>query len=351
MLAVQALWAGPPPSSWHASVMASALRLLPARTAATRLRRVLSGCHRSSQATAASQFAFGIYRRSSTLRGVAFTPSGNRASQLARRRPEHPHLRIFGRGPRHPAGRGDRPLLVLDEDTIATFGAGEPDPTERAVRVWSIADRSSRIVARWQPPSGFPSSLPGLPPAAIDPQLEPRLAYGDDAAVHLLGIAGPDVGRERALGNRPAGVTNLAFAPDGSRLASADESGGFRVWPMAGNAAPRTLDAPAPSRYSRLSFDASGSRLGWGSTGGALVWSLERPSGRRGPGAPGPGRVHVRCGRLRPRGPLGCRGAGLLRAGAVVADFGLFEGPRGTYPDGVRCGVHRRLPLPRLVRL
>jgi WD40 repeat protein len=115
-----------------------------------------------------------------------------------------------------------------------------------------------------------------LPPAAIDPQLS-WLAYGDDAAVRLLGLAGPEVGRERALGNHPARVTGLAFPPDGSRLASADESGGFRVWSMARDAAPRTLDAPALSRYSRLSFDASGSRLGWGSTGGALVWSLNDP--------------------------------------------------------------------------
>ena len=209
------------------------------------------------------------------LRGVAFTPSGDRMLSWLE---GDPSIRIFGvEGEELGVLSAEATeLLVLDEDTIATFGAGEPDTTELAVRVWSLADRSSRLVARWQPPPGFRSSLPGLPPAAIDLQLS-WLAYGDDAAVHLLGLAGPDVGRERSLGNHPAGVTNLAFAPDGSRLASADASGGFRVWPMAGDAAPRTLDAPGLSRYSRLSFDASGSRLGWGSTGGALVWSLDDP--------------------------------------------------------------------------
>jgi DNA-binding winged helix-turn-helix (wHTH) protein/WD40 repeat protein len=273
MLAVQALWAGPP-----AFFVADAVQCLEAAFSPDG-RRLACGGFSPDVTILRSDGVEPIRIRDLPekldMRGVAFTPSGDRLLSWLE---GDPSIRIFGLSGEDlgilPGEASD--LRVLDEDTVATVGPFELGEIERAVRIWSLADRSSRLVARWQPPSGFPSSLPGLPPAAIDLQLS-WLAYGDDAAVHLFAITGPDVGRERALGNHPARVTNLAFAPDGSRLASADESGGFRVWPLAGDAAPRTLDAPALSRYSRLSFDASGSKLGWGSTGGALVWSLDDP--------------------------------------------------------------------------
>lgn len=275
MLAVQALWAGPP--TFFVARLGDSQCLEAAFSPDGR--RLACGGFSPDVTVLRSDGGEPIRIRDLPeklkLRGVAFTPSGDRLLSWLE---GDPSIRIFAVEGEElgvlPADATE--LLVLDEDTIATFGAGEPGTTESAVRVWSLADHSSRLVARWQPPPGFRSSLPGLPPAAIDLQLS-WLAYGDDAAVRLFGLAGPDAGRERSLGNHSAGVINLAFAPDGSRLASADASGGFRVWSMAGDAAPRTLDAPAPSRYSRLSFDASGSRLGWGSTGGALVWSLSDP--------------------------------------------------------------------------
>jgi len=73
-------------------------------------------------------------------------------------------------------------------------------------------------------------------------------------------------------------VRELAVAPDGTRVASIDENGGLRVWPLTGDGPVRTLDSQAPTAISALTFDASGSRLGWASDGGGpLVWSLDDP--------------------------------------------------------------------------
>ena len=168
-------------------------------------------------------------------------------------------------------------LLAIDDDTIATYGAFAAGEAERAVRVWSLADRSSRLVARWQPPPGFRVDLLGVRPAALDPRLR-FLAYGDDSAVHLLSLAGADAGRERELGSHGAKVREIAVAPDGSRLVSVDENGGLRVWSVHSGDTLRMLDAQSPTRISSLGFDASGSMLGWASDGGGpMVWSLADP--------------------------------------------------------------------------
>ena len=208
-------------------------------------------------------------------RKVAFTPAGDR---LFSSQSGDPNIRIFSDSGEEldslPGEATD--LLVLDDDTIATYGAFAPGETERAVRVWSLGDSASQLVARWQPPSDFRVDLPGVQPAALDSRLR-WLAHGEGSAVHLLGLTDPDAGRDIEVGTHRAKVREVAFAPDGSRLASVDEEGGFRVWSVAGGDVRRSFDAPPPSRLSRLGFDASGSKLGWGSDSGALVWSLDDP--------------------------------------------------------------------------
>jgi len=102
------------------------------------------------------------------------------------------------------------------------------------------------------------------------------LAHGDGSAVHLLGLDGPDAGRERELGTHSAQVRELAVAPDGTRVASIDENGGLRVWRSRGMAV-RTLDAQAPTAISALAFDASGSRLGGVGRRRGLGVSLDDP--------------------------------------------------------------------------
>jgi len=275
MLAVEALWAGPP-------------MMLVVPGGVTCLRPVFSP---DGRRLACSGFETGmrvlpddggeslrIAGLPVTLdtRGAAFTPASDRVLTWL---PEDPRIRIFSpAGDEVDALPGEaQALLVLDEDTVATYGALAPGEAERAVRVWSLRDHSSKLVARWQPPAGFRVDLVGPRPAALDPRLR-FLAHGDDSAVHLLSLTDPDAGRERELGTHPAKVRELAFAPDGTRLASIDEEGGLRVWPLAGDGPVRTLDAPAPTAISALAFDASGARLGWASdSGGPLVWSLDDP--------------------------------------------------------------------------
>ncbi len=111
---------------------------------------------------------------------------------------------------------------------------------------FATARRGSSRAGSRRPASG--STFVGPRPAALDPRLR-FLAHGDDSAVHLLGLAGADAGRERELGSHDAKVREIAVAPDGSRLASVDEKGGLRVWPLAGEAL-RTLDAQSPTRIS-----------------------------------------------------------------------------------------------------
>ena len=187
---------------------------------------------------------------------------------------------------------------MLDDDAFATFGPSVPGETERAIRLWSQRDRSSQLVARWQPPPGFQVDLFGRRPMDLDPSLR-FLVYGSGTAVRRVDLTGPDVGRDIEVGTHRAGVREVAFDPDGSRLASIDESGGLRMWPTAGGAALRALDASAPTVGSRLDFDASGARLGWASGAGALVWSLADP-----PDA----------------APLLLRGPGEMQFGAVAFD-------------------------------
>ncbi len=138
--------------------------------------------------------------------------------------------------------------------------------------------------------------------------------------MHLLGLAGLDVGRERSLGNHPAGVTSR-FAPDGSRLASADASGGFRVWPMAGGTQPLVPSTLQPPRGTLASASTPPGR-GSGGARRAAPWCgastiLRTPR----PGCSGP-RASLRSVRSDSTArPAGLPRAGLLRAGAVVADI------------------------------
>ncbi|PWB79054.1 MAG: hypothetical protein C3F15_00410 [Holophagae bacterium] len=208
-------------------------------------------------------------------RGVSFVPGNDR---LLTWLDGDPTIRVFSAvGEQIGSLPGEATdLLVIDEDTIATFGASVPGDTERAVRVWSLTGHSSRLVARWHPPSGFQARIEGLRPAALDPRLR-YLAAGAGTEVRLVGLGGEEAGREMRLGTHQANVREIAFTRDGSRLASVDDEGGLRVWPVGSGESLRSLDAQVPTRLSRLAFDASSSRLGWASDSGALVWSLADP--------------------------------------------------------------------------
>jgi WD40 repeat protein len=209
------------------------------------------------------------------LRGVAFTSRGDRLLSWLQGDPSIRIWSMTGQEVGVLAGEAQE-LLVLDEDRVATYGAEAPGTTDRAIRVWSLRDMSPRRLATWRPPLGFRVDLIGLRPAALDPALG-LLAYGSDRGVRLLDLAGPDAGRVISLGMHEAKVREVAFAPDGLRLVSVDENGGFRLWSVSGRAATRKLDASAPRRYSAPAFDQSGSKVGWASGSGAQVWNLVDP--------------------------------------------------------------------------
>jgi WD40 repeat protein len=209
-------------------------------------------------------------------RGVAFTPSGDR---LLTWLSGDEGIHVFtATGEELDTLPGEvEKVVVLDDDTVATYGAWAPGEAERAVRVWSLRDHSSRLVARWRPPPDFQRGFPEVQPTDLDPRLR-WMAQGDGGTVHLVSLAGPDAGREIEVGTHQGKVREVTFSPDGSRLASVDEEGDFRVWPVAAGETLRTLKAPVPALLSRVDFDASASRLGWGAERGVLVWNLADPA-------------------------------------------------------------------------
>ncbi len=316
MLAVQALWAGPP--TFFVARLGDSQCLEAAFSPDGR--RLACGGFSPDVTVLRSDGGEPIRIRDLPekldMRGVAFTPSGNRLLSWLE---GDPSIRIFGvEGEELGILPGDATdLRVLDEDTVATIGPFELGETERAVRVWSLADRSSRLVARWQPPSGFTSSLPGLPPAAIDLQLS-WLAHGDDTAVHLFGIAGPDVGRERALGNHPARVTQSRLPtrrfPAGlgrrERRVQSVVDGGGRSPSHPRRSSPLEV---LPPQLRCLRVEA---RVGL--DGRRPGVEPRRPSGRSGPGCSG-SRASLR----------------LVRSASTARPAGLS---RGGTPSSWRCG-------------
>src|SRR5581483_7886528 len=72
------------------------------------------------------------------------------------------------------------------------------------------------------------------------------------------------------VGDHGQAVYSLAFAPDGTRLASAGKDGTARLWDLAGGA---PLVLPHPDAAQAVDFDATGTRLATGCADGAIrLW-------------------------------------------------------------------------------
>jgi WD40 repeat protein len=101
------------------------------------------------------------------------------------------------------------------------------------------------------------------------------VAFDRDGDVALREVAS---GRETILSNDGAGATDLAFAPDGRRLASVRSDGGIVIWNLRSRA-PRQLGA-GPNGTSTMAFDPTGRWLAAGGIDGEVeLYDLH--SGRR----------------------------------------------------------------------
>jgi len=150
-------------------------------------------------------------------------------------------------------------LAAGGDGTAASVGA------DGEVIVWNR--NQGKIVQRFK-----------LPTKGTTPALSPdggAVAFDRDGDIGLREVAS---GRETTLNNARSGVTDLAFAPDGRRLASVRSDGSLVVWSLESRA-PRQLRA-APNGTSSIAFDPTGRWLAAGGIDGEVeLYDLH--SGRR----------------------------------------------------------------------
>jgi len=118
--------------------------------------------------------------------------------------------------------------------------------------------------------SATPEVSPSAPPPLPTASPTPRSLIGADNATNLVVLD--------TLSGHSAAVTALAYAPDGSWLASASQDAAIRLWPARGGQAARRLEGHTDGVWS-LAFSPDGLRLVSGSDDRTVrVWEL--PAGR-----------------------------------------------------------------------
>jgi WD40 repeat protein/tRNA A-37 threonylcarbamoyl transferase component Bud32 len=151
-----------------------------------------------------------------------------------------------------PAGR------LLASGSVPPLRDGKPQPSE--VKIWDL-DLGQEV--RTLPADAAPTSDTGFTPVAFSP----------DGAWLAIG-AGPDVrvcevatGRQLlALGGGPGAVADVAYSPDGRRLAAARQGGTVQVWDTATGQELLQLVGHTGGVYS-VSFSPDGNRLASASGG------------------------------------------------------------------------------------
>ena len=105
-------------------------------------------------------------------------------------------------------------------------------------------------------------------------RLPGRLSFSPDGALLTAGAAIIDVRSGRVLRvfrGQLSSVTAVAFAPDGGLLATASEDGTVRVWDTGRWAVRRALTHPG-HELSEVAFSPDGSRLAAKSDAAVLLW-------------------------------------------------------------------------------
>lgn len=182
---------------------------------------------------------------------------------------------------RELAARRSRLLGEVAGPVLAAVG--EPDG-----RFVAVADAAGKV-AIWDTQGGVAA-------VGLDEGSGPadRLAWSGDKRWLATGGSGgevvvwdvkmlPQAERAHTLPHRRGAITAVAFSPEGSLLASADQRGGLRLWDMGGDARGSLLGEAEglPGPATQLVFDASAGRL-YGQAGGrALVWKLSGPGAKQ----------------------------------------------------------------------
>ncbi|MES2264626.1 MAG: WD40 repeat domain-containing protein, partial [Pseudomonadota bacterium] len=109
----------------------------------------------------------------------------------------------------------------------------------------------------------------GVSAIAIDGRAELVATGGSDQRILLWHL--PSARQWRSLAGHGAAITNLAFSPDGSLLASGDEQGGVRVWRIADGASLCQWKNSDLS-YASLPYPQAAVSVGW--VGHDEVWSV-----------------------------------------------------------------------------
>ncbi|MEN8150295.1 MAG: WD40 repeat domain-containing protein, partial [Planctomycetota bacterium] len=143
-------------------------------------------------------------------------------------------------------------------------------------RVARLFDLSGSVAPRSFPVKGRPTSVEFSGDGS-------RLAVGSTAEVRSYDLGPND---PRVLRGHATWVYNVAFSPDGTRLASSDFDGGAIVWnPVTGERAATCMEAGARSV---LQFSADGTQLLLGSRRGTKPCRTWNPvTGRKGTAEPG----------------------------------------------------------------
>ena len=143
-----------------------------------------------------------------------------------------------------------------DGTRVASAGAGE-------VKLWDVATR--RLVA----------TLPHreVRATAFAPDGSRLATAGFDRTIRIWTLGGGATSRE--IPGPGQGVWSLAWSSDGRLLASADETGGVHVWRVSDGAVVARLRAHT-ERATVVSFSRDGRRLLTGSTDGIVrLWNVE----------------------------------------------------------------------------
>ena len=208
---------------------------------------------------AAAVGALLVVALTSTVVAVAFARQEARAT-AARQRAEHERAVALREGARAALHAGS-----LIEARAKTRSALEAEDAAEARALWR---RLAETPLLWRRELGT-----GLYDVAFSPDGERLAVAGQDKAVHLLDVA---TSSRRALRGHEDQVVSVAFSPDGARVAAGSWNGRIRVWSLDDGAVRLLEGHDKPVRS--VAFSPDGRALASGGGDGTVrLWSLEGP--------------------------------------------------------------------------